>query len=322
MELSQGWRNAFNQFILGEFFAPMAKPNEFHNVGMVWKWYCVSRWFFIFKTWPVCPGDCGASHFLISETQCIWVEAVRVANLCLGSFTALVHGNVLRVTTMYSHHCLQYPEVILWQQTQIEIKEDPATFGNQYPQYDKTKTDVWSFGILVHAVVAPLSLVYLKSTSGLSISTGRLQWQHQEEAVSATSPSVASLPHWPKDKPPPSSPNYTPSPTDGSTVGKKSKKNTHRGSSHSKQVAPTRQVERGLVGNALASGTLVVGFQEGTGMMMLTPAMGDNPNQHQQQQQVEEPFPRWAQQLVTLCLVAEPTNRPTIQQLLVVWNYY
>ncbi|KAH3732192.1 hypothetical protein Pelo_16978 [Pelomyxa schiedti] len=147
---------------------------------------------------------------------------------------------------------------------------------------DKTKIDVWNFGILVHTVVAPLSLVYLQSTSSsLPVSFGRFHWKLNEEGK------------------------------------RKNTKNTllSTGSHpHPKQVEPkTRPVERHLVGYALASGTLVVGFQEGTGMMMNSGTRRGDVHQ--------QPFAPWAQQLVTMCLVAEPTNRPTVKQLLVVWNY-
>ncbi|KAH3722496.1 hypothetical protein Pelo_18798 [Pelomyxa schiedti] len=187
------------------------------------------------------------------------------------------------------------------------------------PEYtDNTKTDVWNFGILVHNVVAPLSLVEIRSTSSLRISSrlctstwtpspppkaAIVEQQAPEFSLltilrgltaktanrSSSGSSGTTI----------SSPTWTPGPDDSGqstySIGSKARR---------------RHVERHLVGYALASGTYVVDFP---------------PTRRKSKRPRRDPsssFPQWARQLVTLCLAAEPLRRPSMNDLLIVLSYF
>ncbi|KAH3758151.1 hypothetical protein Pelo_10092 [Pelomyxa schiedti] len=145
-----------------------------------------------------------------------------------------------------------------------------------------TQGDVWDFGILVHNVVAPLSYVELKSTS--------------------------SPPEQPGD--------YAALETHNSPAVGNRDPQFSRGHG--------TQVERFQVGRALASGAFVVDAGQCVTTWHTTsvspPSLAEA-TAVMHEQDPKQLLPIWARQLISLCLVADPLQRPSMEALLNIWGW-
>ncbi|KAH3723156.1 hypothetical protein Pelo_18142 [Pelomyxa schiedti] len=192
--------------------------------------------------------------------------------------------------------------------------------GNTLPT---THGDVWNFGILVHNVVAPLSFINIKSTT-----TSSFPKRNNAGKPGKTSTTI------------PASTCYATSTTQR-TSGFKSvslrEKSFAASSSATRETVPELlelesggggrgynyiEVERFQVARALAGGEFVVDSDTlTTATASITSTTGASQGEQQQPHRVVVPLPLWARQVVSCCLVADPSLRPPINTLLRIWDH-
>ncbi|KAH3759190.1 hypothetical protein Pelo_8990 [Pelomyxa schiedti] len=169
-----------------------------------------------------------------------------------------------------------------------------------------TEGDVWDFGILVHNVVGPRSFVALKSAPSCKT--------HPAQTANKSRPRKKSIPS-------------------GQSAATKPVPKVKLGS----RRRHPELFERFQVGSALARGTFVVDIDNCatttspqtpqssssfTAPRVLVGTNTKNRTHTTTATATRYPLPLWARQVISLCLVADPLNRPSITSLLRAWGYF